>query len=102
MKIELPSPKPLEEAVKYLAPGVTSPYAHPPLERVFIIGMRDGGRITLSNAEARELHSELATWIESQAPPGLDDRGRVPGGGDGRGREGRRVSALDEAVLSGA
>lgn len=66
MIIDLPTPDPVDEPATYFSPGVTSPYAEPPLQRVFILGMRDGGRITLSNREARDLHSELTKWVESQ------------------------------------
>lgn len=68
MKIELPA-RPILEPATYYSPGVTSPYADPPLAPVFIIGMRDGARITLDEDEARKLLEDLQRWAD-----GLDQR----------------------------
>jgi len=64
MKVDLPKPSVRVERVTHAGGGITSPYATPPLAPVFVIGMRDGGTITLSEEEALEVYSALVTWVE--------------------------------------
>jgi hypothetical protein len=72
MKIDLPRPAIRVERITHKGGGVTSPYARPPMAPVFVIGMRDGGTITLSEEEALELHVALSEWVDGL--PGRKDR----------------------------
>jgi hypothetical protein len=64
VKIDLPKPTVRIERVTHSGGGITSPYAKPALAPVFVIGMREGGTITLSEEEALELHAALTTWVD--------------------------------------
>lgn len=64
MKIELPKPRLEVRAITSSGGGVTSPYAKPPLAPVFVIHFGDGGRFTLDEHEAVELHAQLSAWVE--------------------------------------
>lgn len=64
MKIELPKPRLEVRSVTSCGGGITSPYANPPFAPVFVVSFGEGGRFTLDEAEAVELHAQLSAWVD--------------------------------------
>lgn len=64
MKLEKPKPRLGVHKITSLGGGVTSPYAKPPMAPVFVVSFGDGGRLTLDETEAVELHAQLSTWVD--------------------------------------